>query len=659
MNHITVIDHRGLIILLGAISLAVFPHVTHLPIWFGLLMLAIGIWRYFAALHNWRLPSLPIRILLVAAAMGGIYFNFNTLFGRDAGVALLAIMLAMKLLELKQRRDVLVILFLTYFTLSTHFLYDQSPAMAAYVATVTFFVIGLHMYLSQGQQLALKACLKQSGRIALQAVPLALVLFLLFPRIPGPLWGLPNDAHSGMTGLSDQMSPGNISSLGQSDEVAFRVQFKDEIPKPSLRYWRGPVLWDTDGRTWRNVDGAYGYSNLSGTGPQVSAVDHSIEYTVTLEPHNRHWLFGLDIVAIAPEGAHLTPDFQILTTKPVQKLRRYDMMSYTQYNSGPLDIHSQRRALYLPANTNPRAVAMGEELRLRLHDDEAIIRAMLAHYRQQQFIYTLTPPLLTGNHPADQFLFDTQRGFCEHFASSFTVVMRAAGIPTRVVTGYQGGDMNSMGDYMIIRQMDAHAWTEVWLENKGWTRIDPTAAVAPERIESGTEFVTQDKDGAIIFNLSQRSAITRSLLNLRDRLDAMNNAWNQWVLGFDNKRQFELLSNLGADIKNTQQLVMLIIIAVITTICLTIVILMLPKRQHLDVYQQTYQSFCRKLAKKGLPRSPDESAQAYCQRISLQRPELAKEIAIITMLYNSQRYGAKSSEKHLSRLKKHVSQFRP
>ncbi len=659
MNHITVIDHRGLIWLLGAISLAVLPHITHLPIWFAILMLAIGIWRYFAGVHNWRLPNLIIRFILVSSAMAGIYLNFGTLFGRDAGVALLAIMLAMKLLELKQRRDVLVIIFLIYFTLSTHFLYDQSLPITAYVAAVTFLVIGLHLHLSQGQQLALKSCLKQSGRIALQALPLALILFLLFPRIPGPLWGLPNDAHSGMTGLSDQMSPGNISALGQSDKVAFRVEFKNEIPKPALRYWRGPVLWDTDGRNWRNIDGAYGYSNLSGIGPTVTAVDHPVEYTVTLEPHNRHWLFGLDIAAAAPEGAHLTSDYQILAAKPVQKLRRYAMMSYTRYNTGPIDAHAKRRALALPPDSNPRAVALGQELRLMLQDNQAIIQAMLDRYRQSKFIYTLTPPLLTSNNPIDQFIFETQRGFCEHFASSFTVVMRAAGIPTRVVTGYQGGEMNAIGNYMIIRQMDAHAWTEVWLENRGWVRVDPTAAVAPERIESGTEFVTHDEDGAILFNLSERSAITRSLVNLRNRIDALNNAWNQWVLGFDKKSQFELLTKLGADVKNMQQLVFIIVIAVVATLALTILILMLPKRKSLDPNQQLYQQFCRKLAKKGLSRHNNESAQNYCQRVSQQRPDLAQEVTFITTLYNTQRYGANPSEKHLLRLKKQVSKFRP
>jgi transglutaminase-like putative cysteine protease len=286
--------------------------------------------------------------------------------------------------------------------------------------------------------------------LLLQAIPLMLVLFLLFPRIQGPLWGLPHDAHAGLSGLSDNMSPGSLNSLILSDAVAFRAAFRGRIPEAKALYWRGPVLWDYDGRTWTAPRFVFNANELPSGEP-------TIEYTVTLEPHNKRWLFALEMPTQRPPRAVATRDMQLLSATPVRSRMRYDMSSQLQAAYGAEDGESiLQRALQLPEGYNPRTLDHAKELRRKYRDDRQLVSAVLTDFRNENFVYTLSPPLL-GQHAVDEFLFDTRRGFCEHYASAFTVLMRAVGIPARVVTGYQGGQVNPVGDYVLIRQADAHA----------------------------------------------------------------------------------------------------------------------------------------------------------------------------------------------------------
>ncbi|MGH8757531.1 MAG: transglutaminaseTgpA domain-containing protein, partial [Burkholderiales bacterium] len=440
-----------------------------------------------------------------------------------------------------------------------------------------------------------KEKLHLAGTLLIQAVPLMVVLFLLFPRVQGPLWGLPQDAYSGITGLSDTMSPGSLSELTLSDAVAFRVKFDDPAPKASMLYWRGPVLWRFNGRTW------YARRYTVSKPPELQALDKPLRYTVTLEPHNRNWLFALDMPGTLPPQAGITPDFQILSNAPVRNRMRYDIGSYLKYQTGVNEDPAElRRALQFARNSNPRAMELAQSWRRSAGDEMSIINQALNLFRKDNFYYTMLPPLL-GEHPVDEFLFDTKRGFCEHYASSFAFLMRAAGIPARIVTGYQGGEFNAVDDYFIVRQADAHAWVEVWLKQRGWVRIDPTAAVSPLRVEAGIAAAVPATDPLPLFVRHDYPWLRQA----RFIWDAMANNWNQWVLGYTQQRQAQFMMQLGMSEATWQNMAIALLAASgFIMLGLAGMILWRLRTAPRDPVQMAYHKFCGKLAKDGLARRP-------------------------------------------------------
>ena len=653
---ITVLDLRAMAWLLLGLGLTVLPHMFHLPAWISIVVLGIGAWRWLAAKRNWHLPKSSLKFLLTFALMIAIFIQFGTLVGRESGTALLVIMMGLKLVELRQRRDVLFLMFLAYFTLVTHFLYNQSIPIAAYVLVVAWLLLSLHMHLSSLEQRPIRHSLRTAGGLALLGMPMMLALFILFPRIDGPIWGLPKDAHAGMTGLSDSMSPGAISQLSESDAVAFRVEFENAAPPPEKRYWRGPVLWSTDGRNWT---AGPQLKSLDWRPPKLTRQDVPVSYTVTLEPHNRNWLFVLDLPATSSEHGRISHDFQLNSRKKVRQRMRYSMASLTEYNTGPLPDLERRLGLSLPPNMNPRTVALGRALRRNARSDSETVQQALKMFNEQPFVYSLRPPLLDNEHPSDQFLFETRTGFCEHFASSFTLMMRAAGIPARVVTGYQGGELNPVDDYYIVRQRDAHAWSEVWLNGQGWVRIDPTAAVAPERIERSIDTSLLDTGAAVRFKLPQSDLLTRAWQQLNLNLDAINNRWNQWILGYGPKQQRKFLENLGIDISDWRKVAWIFMVIVGGLLLFVTLFVLRPQHKSVDPVLKTYQRFCHKLAKRGLTRNDNETAGDFAKRIKHKRPELSQQVDHITTLYSQLRYANSGSEKLLLRFKQQVVEFKP
>lgn len=650
---ITVLDHRAISLLLPVLLLVVAPHFAELPWWESAAVVSLGLWRWLASRLGWRLPGMAVKVMITAVIIVSHFARFGSMTGRDAGIALLIAMLALKLIELRQRRDLLVLLFIAYFVLATHFFYSQTITVAVYVFVVSWLLVALHIHLTHHDRQPFKLSLRTSALLLGQALPLMLALFVLFPRLPGPIWSVPKDAYAGMSGLDDSMSPGNISTLSQSDAVAFRVSFDGAAPPPQQRYWRGPVLMLTDGRRWSPLPATHREpEDVTWRGDPVS-------YTITLEPHNRNWLFVLDLPAGSNEHGQINGDHQLLANSKVRQRLRYQMVSYPDYNTGALAPALRHAALLLPAGVNPKTVALGQSLRRDYHNDAAIIKQALAFYRNQPFTYTLQPPLLHGTNPTDQFLFETRRGFCEHFASSFVMVMRAAGIPARVVTGYQGGELNSVGNYFVIRQLDAHAWTEVWLAGSGWMRVDPTAAVAPERIERGIDLGASSASGEVLFALPHSEGVVNLLQQLRQNLDAIDNRWNLWVLGYGPEQQRAFLQNLGLDIKSWRQLGWAFTV-VVGGIFITITLLVLIRRPpQCDPVQRQYQLFCRKLARHGMVREAHESASDFAQRVATARPDLAASVTLITRLYSQLRYGPIATPQQRLQLKRVVNEFKP
>ncbi|MEO8186569.1 MAG: DUF3488 and transglutaminase-like domain-containing protein [Burkholderiaceae bacterium] len=536
-------ERRDMLVLLLAVTFVVIPHFEHLVWWATAVLVLLLAWRAFLTVTQRPIPSRLLMLPLLIAASAAVYLQYRTLVGQQAGVTFLLLLMALKLLEMRARRDIFVVIFLSFFILLTQFLNGQEihvAAMALLGVTALFFVL-ISVNLDETDLPAARK-LKMVGLTLLKAVPLTAVLFVLFPRISGPLWGTPGDSASGNTGLSNSMAPGTISKLLESPEIAFRVKFVGAPPSNDKLYWRGPVFGTFDGRRWTPLQQRAGETaNPSIQGDARTA----LAYTVTLEPHNRDWLFALDAPAMLPVTSELTPritsDMRIVTNDLVRQRLRYDMRSYTTYRFNADSSAAERRNwLDLPPTYNPRTLELAEEIRTRSGNDADRVRATLEHLRRGSYEYTLSPPRL-GRNSIDEFLFDTRQGYCEHYAAAFVFLMRALDVPARVVTGYQGGERNPVDGFMTIRQSDAHAWSEVWLEGRGWVRVDPTAIVAPLRIDQGASEMARQAG----ITLPGAGSSFMWLRSIRFNWEAVQNSWNQWVLSYSQERQRDLIGLLG------------------------------------------------------------------------------------------------------------------
>ena len=617
--------------LLASLAVVLAPHATRLPPWLTLLVVLFIGWRIAVMLRRLQPPPRAMLVAMVSAASGGVFLQYGTLFGREPGVALLAIMIALKLLELKSRRDAIVLVFLAYFLVITNFMYSQTLPTALLmllaVWLVTSTMIGFHQ-----RQPAFWQTASISTQLLVQAIPLMVILFLFFPRLPGPLWGLQRDGGQSVTGLSDSMSPGSFGQLSASAHVAFRVEFSGPVPRTAELYWRGPVFWTFDGRTWSAGSAAPGPS----VAPVVRGISDPIAYTVTLEPHFERWLLALDMPTAVPPEARTGADFVLRANAPVRSRVRYEGRAALDYRANENETEANlRRALQLPAGLNPRSLALAAELRDSGLEPQQIVDRVLSRFRNEPFFYTTNPPPLASEHTVDQFLFETRRGFCEHYASAFTFLMRAAGLPARVVTGYQGGVVNPVGNYLVVRQAEAHAWSEVWLAGRGWVRIDPTAAVSPLRVESGIAASISIDDPLPMLVRGSLPMLSRAGF----AMDAVANAWNQWVLSYNMQRQQQFLRSLGLDSTDWKSLsVLLLAGAAAATLLAALVALggLLPGRR--DPAVLAWERLCRKLALAGLERSPSEGPSAFASRVAAARPDLAPAVLEIAEAYVQIRY---------------------
>jgi transglutaminase-like putative cysteine protease len=642
---------RGLPWVLGALAAAVAPHVPFLPGWISLLIAAAVAWRWAAERRAWPLPPRWLRVLVAIAATLAVLGTYRTLNGIEAGTAFLGLLAGVKLLETRGSRDLTVIVFIAYFLLYSALLRDQRLPQLPYLLAGGVFLTAALMRVHAGSAGdSARDVLTRTGALLLQALPLALLLFVLFPRLPGPFWGI-GTGESARTGLGDEMTPGDISDLSVSGEVAFRVRFAGELPSPAQRYWRGPVLHEFDGRSWRRPR-AQAFPSQ-----EVTYLGEAVEYQITLEPTDRPWILALDIPAEWPEReAFRTYDFQLVAPRRLSEVSSFRLRSYPSFIAGvELPQSLRRKGLQLPEEGNPRSRALARRLAAQYGDPRAIAQAMLTMFREQPFVYTLDPPKLAEN-AMDEFLFETRRGFCEHYASAFTLVMRAAGVPARVVTGYQGGEFNPLGGYLIVRQSDAHAWSEIWIEGRGWLRVDPTAAVAPERIERGLI-------GAM-GELEPVPGRLRDASNLWMQAtlgwDTLNDFWNERVVRFNAARQLDLLERLGVDDPDWRTLGLGMAASLAAFfVGLSAYLAWRFRPPARDWPARLHDVVRRRLVRRGLHPQPSEGPVAFLERAEAACPDLAADLAQIRDVYVDLRYGPLPTEADLRRLKHLVNRLRP
>jgi transglutaminase-like putative cysteine protease len=631
----------------AALAVSSLPHLLAMPSVLSLLVaLACG-WRLLAAHRRWKPPPGWLRILLTAGAIGLLAISYGGLWGRRAATGLLCLMLAAKMLELYRLRDLRMVASVSLFLIATQFLFDERLVFLAYLAGGVLVVIAALMRIQDleiGRSDAPRGerrAIRDGAVMLLAALPVALILFVAFPRLAEPLWGLPDEVMDGKTGLSDSMSPGSIADLYIDDTAAFRAEFEGTPPPPAQRYWRGPVLWRFDGDTWERA-----FLPARTPAAEVPPSPDDYRYTVQIEPHERHWLFALDYPVTTPEEARISMDFQIVRRHPLTTLTEYHMRSNPGFTDMPqLPVTIRRLALSLPENRNPRTLEMAQELRQRFSDDRALIEHVLDWLREEPFFYSLqTAPL--GRHSADEFLFDLRTGYCEYYASAFAVLMRGAGIPARIVTGYQGGFWQAGGEYLLVRQSDAHAWVEVWLPGSGWTRVDPTAAVSPERIESGAQSVAGGH-GASDW-----------LRDLRNRYDRLQHLWNSWVLGFDADRQERMMRFAGLpDLGRTGTALLMAGLLGLVILLLAWAWLRQPARAR-DPVQRAWLALLRRMRRRSLGPGPAETPLAWVARVARAQPE-GQALRDIVELYCLIHYGDRQETEIRERFIRHSRAFRP
>ncbi|MGI9330275.1 MAG: transglutaminase TgpA family protein [Gammaproteobacteria bacterium] len=638
--------------LASALFVAALPHLPYIALWVPLLVSAVASWRLLAAGYRWPLPSAWVRIPLALSAFTGVVLTYRQVTGVDAGSALLLIMATMKLLETRGQRDRAVVVFLCFFLLFSAFLREQALWAPAYLLFGVLVLISALLQVTRADG-TLKAgtALAVAGRLLIQALPLAALFFLLFPRIPGPFWSLPQRGSQAMTGLAESMSPGDITELALSDAIAFRVRFDGEVPPSSDLYWRGPVLTEFDGREWEMRALSF-FPNLT---EQLRDEGPSTRYEITLEPHGRRWLLALETpIEWTADAAVISAPYQLMRFRPIEQRTRYRARSLLSGATPGIMTERGRNAdLKLPAESNPRSLALASAMRANATDDAGYLDAVLRMFREQPFFYSLTPSVL-GAQSVDDFLFNTREGFCGHYASAFAVMARAAGIPARVVTGYQGGELNPLAKHWIVRQGDAHAWAEVWLKDR-WLRYDPTAAVAPERIEWGMDGAMSRGSVAGVGEFRQRFLST----NLYMSWDAVNAAWNRWVLAFGPESQSDLLRWTGVTTPSLRHLVVGLAIGMI-------VLLGLAGAWHYHQLQgssepllRAYRQLCRRTATIWRARMPAEGPQEYATAVGTVRPDLATELNTLFGAYARLRYDGSQDTRRVSAFSRAVRRFRP
>jgi transglutaminase-like putative cysteine protease len=606
---------------LAGFACAVLLNIQHIAWWVIPLALATAAWRARASWSTHQLPSKPQRVTLVIVLTAATVVSMsqqNALSGLGAGATMLAAMAAAKLTETRRTRDWGIILGTAFFLLVTACLDRQALWRLPLYAAETWLLCTALRALGGGSHASTRMLVWQSGRALAWSIPLALLLFLFFPRLQGGFWALPQ-SEDAISGLGEEMSPGSISRLSESDEPALRVRFDGPLPPPAERYWRGPVMHDFDGYTWRRRPG------LAARPPALRFSGTPYRYDVTLEPATHGVLIALELPADSgTTGAYTqySGDYQLLSLRPLLQTRSYHLVSYTAHSdAAPLSPTLRGVDLRLPRERNPRAVALGRQLRASAADDAAFVTATLDHLKQGGFEYTLTPPKLSLDS-VDEFLFDTKQGFCGHFASSFVTLMRAGTVPARVVTGYLGGEWNPMGRYLLLRQSHAHAWAEVWLEGRGWTRVDPTVAVAPERLTRDV-FDLIDNAGRSAARALRSAPWLGAIIQ---SFEALNAWWQDSVVGFDFRKQLAILQQFGFEDRDWRA----IAIVLGGGASLWLLWIAWSLRLQLD----------RRLARAGLPRQAHEGPLAYAKRVAAVQPALAAPLHDIARQYADLRFGA-------------------
>ncbi len=646
------IPRISLMWLLIAQTLVIIPHLLHVPLWLIGVWLGCAAWRVQVFRMRWPFPNAWVKAALMIGSGFAVYLSRGGLVGLDAAVALLITAFILKLLEVRTRRDALVLIFLGFFTVVTSYLFADSLLAALYSLLPVLALLAALVGLQQsGFAREPLAPLKLASKLLAQAIPLMLLLFVLFPRLE-PLWSLPQPKDKGTTGLSSSMTPGDLAELGQSAALAFRARFDGAIPAQSQLYWRALTLPNFDGRSWSVSE------RFEASEPQWQAQGESISYSIIMQPSTQPWLFSLDVGSSEQEDIRLMSDFRLQRRTPVNRTYQYQATSWPQALRQPqLNQRQQQEFLQLPRTGNQQTRDWAQRLRGQYLDDDALVSALLRHFNQEPYHYTLKPPLL-GRDSVDEFLFSSLRGFCAHYAGAMVFTLRAAGIPARVVAGYQGGEINQAGQFVQVRQFDAHAWVEYWQRGQGWRSVDPTFEVAPERIERGLQEALQDESELFqgdIFSPLRYQHIAW-VNQLRMSWENLNHSWQTKILGYQRDSQQAWLKQWFGKV-DWQVLGLTLVASAALIIALIVLWMFKPWQRQTDPVQRILNHFQRVLRRRGFNRETGEGLRDFYQRIHQQLSESQQQaVRVFIETYEQQQYAEQGQD--LATLRRALAQVK-
>lgn len=640
---------------------AVIPQLYRLPLWFAPMMVAVVAYRFYVQLRHIKKAYNVILMMVAIAALLLIVYSQGFGLSREISVTILITMTVLKLLETYRQRDALLVVMLCYFVAMTRFLYSQDLILVLYLlvsAWVTTHALAVVNYAHGRSWFELKQIKASVGWLAL-ALPFAVLFFVAFPRLGSPIWGSPDIFGEGKTGVSGEMSPGSIIELFMDDSPAFRVTFENnQKPDNNQLYWRGPVLSDFDGRTWSRQR----FHRQRGTVayPEQAPL---INYNIEMEPNGRHFLFGLEVILSAPSGAYLSPSSYLFSTTRVNQLKHYHLDSVlTDRLYQRLTDHQRRQLADYPGGLNLKTQTMISQWQAENGTSVKLINKALNWFQQENYLYSYSPPPLNSEHVIDEFLYESKRGFCEHYASTFVMMMRMAGLPARVVTGYQGGV--DMGDYLLVKQSDAHAWAEVYIDQPDhelggyWQRVDPTSVVSPERLFQGSGNIINERRTFLDYPW---------LRQMRENMDKYRFRWNQWVRDFNVSKQQALFDAIGIKHRDGKDLAIVLLAVLFATGTLIFAWLWWRQRPKYTDLQQWYLRLLDLFKKEpAIYAHKDKGIEVLTKRILDSYPDVQKSLLDFQQCYLRIRYRQEhmtaADQRRLQhffrRLKKNVTEHR-
>jgi hypothetical protein len=632
-----------------------------------LFLLALTL-KFWMEPKGYSLRFATLKVILAGAALFAIFASYGSLKGIEPGVSLLVVLMSLKILEAHTAREFYVMVLMGWVLCLCGFFLSQDFAIAVCLLTgVVLLLVALIQFHRASVAGAFWPPLGTASKLLVQAAPLVIVLFFLFPRINTGLRFDLRTIRSANSGFSDRLSPGSIAALANSAEIAFRAEFPDtKIRPPSPMYWRGVVMWHCEGMEWRapsappSISRSFDTEGAGGALP-VQSRGNIIRQRITLAPHGARWMFALDRPFEIPPGTILARGNYLWSVQIIRKTFRYDVVSSSGSTGKELTPGERQEALEVPASISPAVRELAESWTDQDSNPRATMNKALQFFRTYGFRYSLLPGEY-GKNDLEQFLFHRRIGFCEHYATSFATLMRLAGIPARVVVGYLGGEYNDLGRFFLVRQADTHAWCEIWLPDSGWTRIDPTAAVAPGRASldlnsflerRGASGQMEGRRSTLLTQLARSALFTDARLVM----ETLNYEWDTRLLAFDADVQDVLLDSIG--LASRGPLVLLIEILIVAAAVLVIYFAWMQLRtgSPSDRVRELYERFCQKTARMGVPRDPWEGPSDFSSRAALLLPNESERIRQISDTYIGLRYAREAPSEVLDKFARDVRRF--